>query len=214
MEPVCNRVENCSPPIVDIVINVSIEKKFDPKKFTKLKKPERLDRENPELTWEKMSLKNDSTFIDIGCGVGFAAIPFAKKMTGGLVYACDLSEEMLAVLKSDLDETSIKNVKTIKMEEVSVPLPDAIADGALMQNLHHELDNAIDNLKECSRLLKPGGIVAVIDWKVMETPGGPPLEIRVDAKKIEKDMVDAGFDSIRSLDVFPYHSFVIAKKVR
>ena len=189
---------------------MAIEKKFDPKKFEKLKKPERLDREDPEVIWEKMGLKSDTTFIDIGCGVGFAAIPFAKKMTEGVVYACDISEEMLAMLKNELIDAGVKNVKTVKMDEASVPLPDSIADGALMQNLHHELDNAVDNLKECRRLLKPGGIVAVIDWKPMETPGGPPPEIRVDAKKIEKDMVDAGFDSVKSLDVFPYHSFVVA----
>ena len=188
---------------------MSIEKKFDPKKFEKLKKPERLERENPELIWEKFSLKSDSTFIDIGCGVGFAAIPFAMKMPDGVVYACDLSEEMLAMLKNELVDAGVKNVKTIKMDEVSVPLPDALADGALMQNLHHEFDNAVDNLKECSRLLKPGGMMVVVDWKVMETPGGPPLEIRVDVERIEQDMVDAGFDSVKSLEVFPYHSFVV-----
>lgn len=188
-----------------------IEKKFDPKKFEKLKNPERLDREDPELIWENMGLKSDSTFIDIGCGVGFAAIPFAKKMPDGLVYACDISEEMLAMLKNELVDAGVKNVKTVKMDEVSVPLSGGIADGALMQNLHHELDSSVDNLKECRRLLKPGGVMAVIDWKPMETPGGPPLEIRVDEKKMEKDMADAGFDFVKSLDVFPFHSFVIAK---
>lgn len=157
-----------------------------------------------------MGLKSGSTFIDIGCGVGFAAIPFAKKMRNGVVYACDISEEMLAMLKNELGDAVVKNVTPVKMDEVGVPLPDGIADGVLMQNLHHEFDNAVDNLKECRRLLKPGGIVAVIDWKPMETEGGPPLEIRVDAKKIEKDMANAGFNEVKSLDVFPYHNFIIA----
>lgn len=187
-----------------------IEKKFDPKKFAKLKKPERLDREDPEVIWENIGLKSDSTFIDIGCGIGFAAIPFARKMESGVVYACDLSADMLAMLDQELADAGVKNVKSVKMDEVNVPLPSGIADGALMQNLHHEFDNAVDNLKECARLLKPGGVMAVIDWKPMETPGGPPLEIRVDVKRIERDMVDAGFSAVKSLDVFPYHSFVIA----
>lgn len=190
---------------------MSIEKKFNPKMFERLKNPERLDREDPEIIWENIGLEVDSTFIDIGCGVGFAAIPFAKKMPDGVVYACDISEEMLSMLKKELVDAGVKNVQTVKMDEVSVPLPDGVADGALMQNLHHELDSAIDSLKECGRLLKPGGVMAVMDWKPMETPGGPPLEIRVDSKKIENDLADAGFDSVTSLDVFPYHSFVTAK---
>ena len=189
-----------------------MDKKFNPKSFEKLKKPERKQNENPELIWENMGLKADSTFIDIGCGVGFAAMPFAKKMPEGLVYACDISSEMLENLKKEIIEAGVKNVAPVKMDEVRCPLPDAIADAVLMQNIHHELENAIDNLKECRRLMKPGGVMAVIDWKPMETPGGPPLEIRVEAGKIEKDFIAAGFNSVKSLDVFQYHNFVIAEK--
>ena len=190
---------------------MSIDKKFDPKSFEKLKKPERLDRENPELIWDNMGLKADSTFIDIGCGVGFAAIPFAKKMPEGFVYACDISEEMLEMLKKEIIEAGVKNVAPVKMDEARIPLPDAIADGVLMQNLHHELESAIDNLKECRRLMKKVGVMAVIDWKPMETPGGPPLEIRVEAGKIEEDFIAAGFGSVKSIDVFQYHNFIIAE---
>lgn len=190
---------------------MSINKKFDPKSVGKLKKPERIQNENPELIWEKMGLKADSTFIDIGCGVGFAAMPFAKKMPEGLVYACDISAEMLEMLKKEIIESGVKNVAPVKMDEVRCPLPDAIADGVLMQNIHHELDSAIDNLKECRRLMKHGGVMAVIDWKPMETPGGPPLEIRVEAGKIEEDFIAAGFSSVKSLDVFPYHNFIVAE---
>ncbi len=191
---------------------MAANKKFDPREFEKLKKPERLERENPEVIWENMGLKDDSTFIDIGCGVGFAAIPFAKKMPEGKVYACDISEEMLEMLKKEIDKAGVKNVTPVKMDEVSVPLPDAIADVVLMQNLHHELDNSVDNLKECRRLLKQGGLMAVIDWKPMETPGGPPLEIRVEAKRIEEDLMEAGFNFVKSLELLPYHSFIVAVK--
>ena len=192
---------------------MSIDKKFDPKSFKKLKKPERKQNENPELIWENMGLKADSTFIDIGCGVGFAAMPFAEKMPEGLVYACDISAEMLENLKKEIIEAGVKNVAPVKMDEVSVPLPDAVADAVLMQNIHHELESAIDNLKECRRLMKPGGVMAIMDWKPVETPGGPPLEIRVEAAKIEKDLSEAGFSSVKSLDVFPYHNFIVAKNI-
>ncbi|MEE8483570.1 MAG: SAM-dependent methyltransferase, partial [Nitrospinota bacterium] len=54
--------------------------KFDPKEKDKLKNPERLQRENPDLIWKTLALENPKNFIDIGCGVGFSAIPFSKKM--------------------------------------------------------------------------------------------------------------------------------------
>ena len=189
-----------------------INKKFDPKLFEKLKKPERLDNENPEIIRQNLSLREDSVFIDIGCGVGFAVVPFAKTLARGTVYACDISEDMLLQLESELAVAGVDNVKIVKMEEVKVPLADAIADAVLMQNLHHELDDAVENLLECKRLLKRGGRVAVVDWKPMETPVGPPLEIRVSEKKIKNDIEKAGFASVKTIDVFPYHSFVIAEK--
>jgi ubiquinone/menaquinone biosynthesis C-methylase UbiE len=198
--------ENCR-----IALRMVANKKFDPKSFEKLKKPERFQNENPDVIWENIRLKSDSIFIDIGCGVGFAAIPFARRMPDGTIYACDLEDEMLEMLKTELDSAGVKNVTPVKMEEVGVPLPDAIADSVLMQNLYHELDHGIDNLKECRRLMKKGGLMAVLDWKPMETPGGPPLEIRVEAKRIEEDLLEAGFNFVKSLELFPYHSFIVAE---
>lgn len=53
----------------------------------------------------------------------------------------------------------------VKSEESSVPLDDEIADLVLMINLHHELEDQSLIVQESYRLLKPGGVIFVIDWK-------------------------------------------------
>ncbi|GMT42580.1 MAG: methyltransferase type 11 [bacterium] len=189
-----------------------MDKKFDPENFDKLKNPERLKWENPDVIWEKMELKKPEVFVDVGCGIGFSAIPFAKKMPVGIVFACDVNEVMLDMLKNELERTTVKNIKPVLMEEVKIPLAGGTADAALMQNLYHEFNHAADNLDECKRILKSGGTIAVIDWKPVETPFGPPLEIRIEAEKIQGDMEKAGFEVLRNLDIFPYHTFVLARK--
>lgn len=176
----------------------------------KLKKPERLKRENPDLIWENLLLNKPASVLDIGCGIGFASIPFAKKIPKGIVYACDISEEMLDMLKPEIEQAGVTNIKPVLMEEVKVPLDDEIADCILMQNLYHEFKDARENLRECRRLLKLGGKLGIVDWKKEEMAFGPPLDIRVEAKKIEKDLMDAGFLFITNIDVLPYHNFFVA----
>ncbi len=184
--------------------------KFDPKKLYKLKDPKRLIRENPETIWKNFSLDNPTCLIDIGGGIGFCAIPFAKKMPRGTVWVCDISVDMLAELKNEIKKAGVTNVKPLLMAEVDVPLPDSLADGILMQNLHHELKHPQNSLKECKRLLKPNGKLAIIDWKKGKMAEGPPYESRVTESDIENDLSSAGFTDIEKFTGLPYHSFLIA----
>ncbi len=191
---------------------MSLDKKFNPESVDKLRNPERLERENPEVIWENLPAENLETLVDVGCGIGFTAIPFARKMRDGTVYACDANSEMLDMLKAELEKAGVKNVKPLLMEEVEIPLPDGMADVVFMQNLYHELDQPMDNLNECKRLLKSGGVMAVIDWKALEMPFGPPTDIRVESIKIETALIETGFNFVKNLDVFSCHSFVVAVK--
>lgn len=189
-----------------------MEKKFDPKHAEKLKNPARLKHENPDFIWEKLGLDRPTCVVDAGCGLGFSAIPFAKKMPDGVVYACDISREMLDALSEEIKSMGINNVRPLLMEEVKIPLNDGCADALIMQNLHHELDAAVENLKECARVLRNGGRISIIDWKKKPSEFGPPLELRVSEKKIGSDLREAGFTQIVSLGGLPHHSFLTACK--
>ena len=191
---------------------MSVEKKFDPKKLAKLNDPRRLEYLKPDLIWEKVALKGPAVLIDLGAGTGFFSLLFSRKMEKGKVYACDISDEMLAWMKDNLPEESKGVVVPVKMEENSVPLPDGIADLLYMINLHHELEAPLKILKESRRLLKEGAKLMIIDWKKEETPEGPPLEIRVTEETIRDQMLAAGFIKVTKHAVLPYHHFLTGEK--
>jgi len=191
---------------------VSESKKFDPKKLAKLNDPKRLEYLNPDLIWEKAGLKNPSVLIDIGAGTGFFALLFSKKMKRGKLYACDISDEMLSWMKSNLPLESKGRVIPVKMEEGSVALPDDMADLVYMIDLHHELEEPLRVIRESRRLLKKGGKLLIIDWKKEQTPEGPPLEIRVTEETIESQMLKAGFRDIMKHTVLPYHYLLVGEK--
>ena len=191
---------------------MGVEKKFDPKKLARLNDPRRLEYLNPEIIWEKVALENPALMIDIGAGTGFFALLFYRKMKKGKVYACDISDELLAWMKDNLPAESKGFVIPVKMEESCVPLPDCKADLVYMINLHHELEEPLRILEESRRLLGEGGKLMIIDWKKEETPEGPPLDIRVEEKTIEDQMRASGFTNITKHAVLPYHHFLIGEK--
>ena len=191
---------------------MGVEKKFDPKKLAKLNDSRRLEYLNPEILWEKVAIENPALLIDIGAGTGFFALLFCKKMKKGKVYACDISDELLAWMNDNFPAESKGIVIPLKMAESSVPLPDNTADLVYMINLHHELEEPLRILEESRRLLKKGGKLMIIDWKREKTPEGPPLEIRVPEETIEDQMVASGFANIKKHAVLPYHNFLVCEK--
>jgi ubiquinone/menaquinone biosynthesis C-methylase UbiE len=191
---------------------MSESRKFDPSKLAKLNDPKRFKLLNPEVIWAKADLRDPEVLVDIGAGTGFFALPFSKKLKAGKVYACDISEDMIAWMENNLSMESRGVIIPLKMEESSVPLPDGIADLIYMINLHHELEDQVMVIKESLRLLRDKGKLIIIDWKKEETPEGPPLVIRVTEETIERQMLACGFTNIKKHAVLPYHNFLIGEK--
>ena len=186
-------------------------KKFNTKHIEKLNDPNRVKIQDPDLIWEKMALKSPLVLIEIGAGTGFFALPFSEKMKTGKVYACDISDDMLAWMKSNIPEKYAGAVIPTEMEESAVPLPDGCADLVYMINLHHELEDPKRLMAETHRLLKSGGKIMIIDWDE-RAPFGPPPSIRVSEATLYAQMEDAGYVDIRRYDDLPYSHFLVAEK--
>jgi ubiquinone/menaquinone biosynthesis C-methylase UbiE len=76
----------------------------DPKKLEVLNDLERLKILDPDLIWETVSVRNPGVLVDIGAGTGFFAVPFSRKLKGGKVYACDVSDTMLEWMEKNLPQ--------------------------------------------------------------------------------------------------------------
>ena len=186
--------------------------KFDVANLEKLRDPERLRYLNPDAIWAVVGRGNPRVLVEIGVGIGYFAIAFARKMPEGIVFGCDVSAEMLGHLREALRAEGVANVTPVQSGEVKVPLADQIADLVLMANLHHELDDPEGSLDECRRLLRPGGLLAVIDWKPEETPTGPPVAVRIPPERIRAQMEAAGFQAVAEHAILPYHTFFTGEK--
>lgn len=180
---------------------------MDPDRVERLRSPERLTYLDPERVWEVLAPVVAGVIVDIGTGIGFLALPFARRFPRSIIYACDIHDGMLSLLGEASAAEGLANVRTLRMEPSHVPLPDAGADVIVMAQVHHELDDAPALLEECRRLLVPKGRLAIIDWKDEEIPVRPPGGRSVPAPVLARQMKEARFVDIESHDTYAYHHF-------
>ena len=197
---------------------------MDPGRIERLRSQERVKSLNPIQIWETLlgpaSTEEECVVVDIGTGVGYFALPFAERHPKAKVYGFDVLEGMIALLKEDAK--GIDNLDArIMRGPFSVELPDNRADLVVMIQVHHELDEPVPLLRECKRILKPGGILAIIDWKDEDNGKSPPAGRRVPEARIREEMGKAGFFDdleeehavVQRHDIFQYHQFLTVTKV-
>ena len=71
---------------------------------------------NPSEVLKQFKLKKGMVAADFGCGAGGWAIPLAKKLEEGKIYAIDILEEPLSALRAKIKLEKIFNIETIKSD--------------------------------------------------------------------------------------------------
>lgn len=187
--------------------------KFDINNMQKLDNPRRRQSLPPEETLRKLNIKNGEIFVDVGCGIGYFTLPAARMIgENGIVYALDISSEMLKVVDEKVQQEALYNIKTKKSEEYNFHLPDNTATIAFTCNVVHEVEDRYRFLSEMKRILTDEGRIIIIDWEKVQSEYGPPVDHRIDKKEIKKILASLGFREIASDSVNEYLYVITAKK--
>jgi predicted methyltransferase len=75
-------------------------------------------------------------------------------------------------------------------------------------NVYHHLDKRTDYFKRLRSSLKPGGRVAIVDFRP-DAPAGAPKHMRMSAAQITEEMTTAGYKPAGSFDFLPRQNFLI-----
>lgn len=111
-------------------------------------------------------LPNDAVLVDLGCGTGHVLAQVAPFV--GRAIGVDREPEMLAVARQRLAGAAGAEIVEGSLEEV--PLPDGIADLALLVLVLHHLPEPGAALGEARRLLRPTGKLVVVDMQPHDNP--------------------------------------------
>lgn len=122
---------------------------------------------HPEKILQQLNLPSDITAADFGCGHGFFAIPLAKAVSQGQVYALDVVKEALEAVKNKAEIENISNITTMRVN-LELPggseLTDQSIDLIVLVDIFFQLQDKTAILKEAWRVLKNQGQLILIDW--------------------------------------------------
>lgn len=102
-----------------------------------------------------------ASLIDIGTGTGHILQILAGQIGFGL--GIDVSHDMLAVARANLDQREARNCQVRHGDMYQLPLPDDSFAAATLHQVLHFADDPLAALAEARRVLAPGGRLVVID---------------------------------------------------
>lgn len=188
------------------------DRQFDASKACRLEDPARLLWLPPAEVIRALAIQPGIAIADIGTGTGYFALPLAQEAgPGGQVYAIDSQARMLEILRQKLEAGKLSNIQAIQAGADATGLPNDSCNLVFMANVWHEFADRAAVLRECQRILKDNGRLAILDWRPDVKPeAGPPLSHRLSAPAAEYELLCAGFRLDQRTHIGKYSWFVQA----
>jgi ubiquinone/menaquinone biosynthesis C-methylase UbiE len=179
-----------------------------------LEAPERVRGLKMGEVMSKLALKPGQTVADIGAGSGIFSIQFSRSVRpGGKVYAVEVDEKLVEHILMTATEQGIGNIEGVHGEYDDPSLPDEV-DFAFINDVLHHIEHRDVYLKKLAAYLKPGGRVAIIDYKPGQGGHANDPSLQVSQEQATAWMAAAGFKPVEVIgDLFPDRWFVIYGRV-
>jgi arsenite methyltransferase len=197
---------SCAPRMIE----VEGHRVFNPEYLWYLESENRCQWQKPDQVIQALQLSEGAVIADIGAGGGYFTERFSKRVGRlGHVYAVDVQDIMIGLLKERVKSNKLENVTVIKGKFETPMLPLHAIDIAFFSSVYKEIEERTRYMKEVRRSLKPGGRVAIIEFYKDRGLIGPELADRLYETQVIDEMKKAGFVLIQRFDFLPKEYFLL-----
>lgn len=184
--------------------------------------PARLALVPPDRVLAALGLKKGMRFLDADAGPGAWFFPVFEAQQGqGVFLAAQLEEErlrrFLTRLEAYAESPGYARVEVVRCKPDRLPLPEACVDRVLLNQAYHRRRDRHAWLRELRRVLAPGGLLCLLDWRPEADPAlegglGPDPAWRVPEAVAAHELQDAGFSPVVSHAGFTQHWCLSARR--
>lgn len=180
-----------------------------------LNRPEREQEERLSKLVKILKIEKGDVVADIGAGSGVLTVPLARAVGPmGKVYAVDIQDEMLTLIRLRMKQRRINNVEPVLGEIASPKLPANSVDLMVLVDVYHEFSHPFEMTKAMADALKPGGRIALVEYR-KEDPRIPIKEVHKMSEaqvKLELLQPEFGLEWVETNEDLPRQHVVIFRK--
>jgi SAM-dependent methyltransferase len=171
--------------------------------------PKRDEWQKPHAVIQALALEPDAVVADVGAGTGYFSARLAHMLAKGRVYAVDIEPAMVKHLAERAKREQLANMVAVAGTPADPRLPGK-ADLVLFVDTYHHIDEREQYFRKLRGALKPGGRIAIIDFR-LDSPQGPPKHARIAPERVKSELAAAGYALAGEHPFLPYQYFLLFK---
>ncbi len=148
----------------------------------------------PEQILDRAGVTPGMHVLEVGPGSGFFTVPLAQRVAAqdkDIRLTClEIQPEMIAQLRQHLQSNQVSNVDIIQGNGQQMPFPEKSFDMVFLVTVLGEVADLPAFIRECARVLRPGGVLAVTE-QISDPDFRLPRTIRTPA--LNTGLTDAGY---------------------
>lgn len=181
----------------------------DPARYAKsFDDPARDAWQQPDRVITALALAPGQRIADIGAGTGYFSVRLARSTAKPTVYAVDLEPKMIEHLTARAHTEHLPNMRAVQATATSPNLPEPV-DVVLVVDTYHHIGSRAAYFAALRHSLRPGGRVAIVDFRKGTGGDGPPEHFRFLPEQITAEMARAGYVLERAHDFLPRQLFLV-----
>jgi predicted methyltransferase len=169
--------------------------------------PKRDAWRKPHEVIQALALMPDAVIADIGAGTGYFSVRFAHVVPKGRVYAVDTEPAMVQHVAERAKHLGLGNLTALRASPLDPGLPEKV-DLIVLVDVYHHVEHRDAYLRKLREALRPGGRVAIVDFR-MDSPIGPPRSARIAPAQVKGELERAGYRLAQEQDFLPNQYFLV-----